>query len=644
MILEKSNNKYTLVSDYNERFIIKQAGFVWNSASKKWETDSPVIAASFAEYAEDEIKMYLLNVRKQANETYANTATEKPIEQFYEPDGYSLYPFQKEGIRWLSRRQSGSLLADSMGLGKTLQAIGVINQLDDILRALIICPASLRINWLRELDRWLKVPRKISIVNTRTGWPEMADIIIINYDILHRFISELRQDTWDLLILDEAHYCRNPKTKRTQHVFGKKWRYSRKREWELTPIPAKRKIYITGTPIVNRPVDLWPLVHSLDPVNFSSYDRFTHRYCGARRGRWGWDVSGATNLEELQKLLKSTIMLRRRKDEVLTELPPKVIQVIELPEDGKGKIIEAERKAFMKYESSLSELVVSSELAKTFDTEDEYQEAVSRLKSGINLAFSQLSTERQRVALAKVPIVLEYLEGIDEKVVVFCHHRSVIELLLKHLSKQAVSIYGETPLKERQSAIDKFQSDPSIKYFLGSIQSAGVGITLTAARIAIFVEQDWTPSNMEQASDRLHRIGQSDTVLIQHLVFNNSVDAKIAHTLVAKQEVISQSLDSGDVSIIALPFKDTPSTVTISYREVEDNALLITQEQKELLRSTLEFIKAKAYKELNDFDKIILDTLLAARYLSNKEAAFSKKFIEQNSMFLTYQQKAAILR
>lgn len=628
MRLEKQAGKYVIISEYHERFLPKERGFDWNPETHLWETDSPVRASAFATFAEGELRDELLELQKQAKANIDGNAPVVDSERFYSPDGVSLYPFQKSGIAWLLGRNF-SLLSDSMGCGKTIQAIGVINEDTTIENILIVCPASLRLNWRKELEHWLKEQRSIAIIDSKKGWM-LGEVVIINYDILHKFRAELRSRKWDLLIVDEAHYCRNPKAKRTQELFGKKWRYSRKKEWEIPPIPAKRKILITGTPIVNRPVELWPLIHSLDPVNFPSYDAFTRRYCGARKGRWGWDVSGATNLEELRDLLKSTVMLRRRKEDVLEDLPPKTVQIIEIPPDGCGQVVRAEIEAFKRHEDAISELMISRELAKTYDSEEEYLDAVKRLKDGINMAFFQLATERKKVAMAKVPSVLEYLEGCDEKVVVFCHHRDVIHALVSKLKDRCVYLNGELPLKERQKAIDDFQGKDEVRFFIGSIQAAGVGITLTAARTALFVELDWVPGNMSQAESRIHRIGQKNTVLIQHLVFDNSIDARIAKKLVEKQDIISKALDSE----VLIPMDSQPSTTHVSFRDIEDDALSMSEATKEAIRSALVYLSNKGRDFLNDFDKKILDNILAASYLSNKEAALGRQMILNNASFL----------
>jgi SWI/SNF-related matrix-associated actin-dependent regulator 1 of chromatin subfamily A len=623
MRLEKQNNKYVAIDSFAVKDQLKNSGFWYDGKSKLWYTDSPVMAAQFSEFAEGDLKLSLEDIKQQAIESMSSNSALSSNLKAPIPEGLELYPFQEVGVGWLTRHKN-TLLADSMGLGKTAQAIAVINSLDEISRVLIICPASLRLNWRKELAMWLtRTDLKIQVMQAKDKWDDTANIVIINYDIIGRYTKEAKAKTWDLLVLDEAHYCRNPKTKRSVAIFGKRWRYSRSNEWEIAPIPAKRRIYITGTPIVNRPVELWPLVHSLDPVNFPSYDKFTLRYCGARKGRWGWEVSGATNMEELGSLLRSTVMIRRLKEEVLKELPPKIKQVIELPQDGCSMACKAEISAWKTYEASLKEVYIARELAKAAEDESDYQDAVLRLNTAVSITFRELSKERKRVAMAKVPIVLEYLENLDGKVVIFCHHRDVIHAFVSKLGDKCVWMNGERTAKDKQDAIDRFQEDPNIQYFIGSILSAGIGITLTAASLALFVELDWVPGNMCQAEDRLARIGQKDTVLIQQLVFNESVDAKIAHTLMQKQNIIDKAL----VTDVVLPFDTQPATISISWKEVTRQATNISDTTRANIRSALAFLSFAGHKEINEFDKIIIDNLLVASLLSTKEAVIGRQLI-----------------
>jgi SNF2 family DNA or RNA helicase len=434
------------------------------------------------------------------------------------PAGLSYLPYQRAGISYMMGRQA-SLLADEMGLGKTIQAIGLINADPTVFRVLVICPASLKLNWQRELRRWLTRPLSVEVAN---GSFPISDVVVINYDVLAKHREAIDDVAWDLLIVDECHFLKNPDAKRTQQVLGKVDR--RAKRVAVAPIRSRRRVFMTGTPIVNRPVELWPIVQSLDPAGLGrSFFGYAKRYCAAHEGRYGWDFTGSSNLDELQRRLRATFMVRRLKEEVLTDLPPKRRQIVVLPTDeASARLIEAERAAYERWEEALS------------------------TSSAATAEFSEMSRLRHETGLAKVAVAVEFLrEALDEggKIVAFAHHRDVISALAAEFGEAAVAMTGETPIAERQAAVDRFQTDPKCRLFVGSIQAAGVGITLTAAQHVVFVELDWVPGNVTQAEDRCHRIGQRGSVLVQHLVFDGSLDMRMGEVILSKQEVIAAALD-----------------------------------------------------------------------------------------------------
>lgn len=416
----------------------------------------------------------------------------------------------------------------------TVQGVGLINLDESLRKILIVCPASLKINWTRELRRWLTRDLTIGIADSQYLPP--TNVVVINYDILTK--HDLGAIAWDMVVSDEAHYAKNPKAKRTKALFA---------------IQARRRVLLTGTPIVNRPIELWPLISYLDPDRWNSktFFRYARRYCDAKQvpagRRMVWDFSGSSHLDELQDTLRTTIMVRRLKSEVLTELPPKVRQVIEIPTNGASEVVAAERSAHELLED-VERAEAEVDVAELADDRDAYEAAVMRLRSLRGGAmFDELSRIRHETAVAKIPYAIEHIEGAIEaggKVVVFAWHHDVIEALAEAFGRKAVVIYGETSLQDRQSAVDRFQTDDSCRVFIGSIGAAGVGLTLTASSHVVFVEFDWVPGNMEQAADRCHRIGQRNSVLVQLLAFDGSIDARIAHTIVRKQRIIDDALDS----------------------------------------------------------------------------------------------------
>ncbi len=443
------------------------------------------------------------------------------------PPGKSYLPYQEAGIRYALGAR-GTLIADEMGLGKTVQAIGIINA-SPAGAVVIVCPAGLKTNWRYELDNWLVDSKR--------------DIIILSYYEAGKFVK-LVDVNITILIVDEAHYIKNPDSRRSQVIT------------ELAK-KANRVLLLTGTPMENRPVELWPLLKIVCPEKWDpaitrigtitqdqrqshpgegpNFWTFAKRYCDLKKTsfRFGtrfrkvWDFSGASNLTELRKRLRETCMVRRLKQDVLPELPEKCRQVFVLPsnqpDDG--------------YLASL-----------TFEN---YERAIAELTSS-KVKFEEFSRRRHEEGMDIVDDALVFLrDALDEtqKIIVFAHHIDVIERLASGLTAEfdkadyAVKVTGGTHVADRGAAVKAFQEDPLCRVFIGSIGAAGVGITLTAATLVVFVELTPVPGQMTQAEDRAHRIGQKNFLLVKILVKNHSLGARLAKIIVRKQAVLKEGLD-----------------------------------------------------------------------------------------------------
>ena len=452
------------------------------------------------------------------------------------PPGKQYLPYQLKGIRYALGGR-GTIIADEMGLGKTVQAIGVINA-SPRARVLIICPAFLRLNWQAELKEWLTSYHEVQIISFNA-----ADTV----DGDDR--DELVQ-TWDILIVDEAHYIKNPEAKRAQAV-------------ERLAQRAKKVLLLTGTPMENRPIELWQLLKIACPEKWNTVIRglpviapdrkkshpgegpafwqFAERYCDLKRVTYqvrgrrkqAWDFGGASNLEELQARLRNTCMVRRLKKDVLPDLPIKRRQLIVLESDADD-----------------------SDLFPNLD-DSNYLDIVERLTIG-KAYFDEWSKRRHEQALDKVDSCVRFIgDALDEseKLIVFAHHTDVVTRLWECINAElidcqfAMRITGETPMGERNVIVNAFQTNPKCRVIVGSIGAMGVGFTLTAASHVIFAELDPVPGRMTQAEDRAHRIGQRDSVLVQHLVSNGSLCARMARILVRKQEVLTAALDRADAAL-----------------------------------------------------------------------------------------------
>ena len=538
--IHKEGSRYVADSLFEERHLLKAARWRWDPDDRRWWTDDPQRAARLAGYADDGVRSELATLDQARRDVLAASAATDADVVIPVPEGLELLPFQKAGVAYAAKR-THVLIGDEMGLGKTIQAIALAGLMPAQARILVICPASLRLNWKREWQKWDVHGRSVEVAG-RKGWPA-CQVVILNYDVVTKYAAELRASEWDLVVCDEAHYMKNPKARRTQMVLGHE---AKDPQASVDRIPAKRWVFLTGTPILNRPIELWTLVNVLDPAGLGrSFFGFAARYCGACHNGYGWDFSGASNLEELQERLRLAGMVRRLKSEVLAELPPKRRQVIELAANGAEALVSRQNELSARYEKRMEELEAAVELAKA-GTDEEWEQALRALNEGRGAAFAEMAETALALGVAKVPHVIEFIEetlGEQEKVVIFAQHHKVIDALMDAFAQSAVRLRGDDSLEARQRAVDRFQSDPTCTVFVGSIHAAGVGITLTAASRVLFAELDWVPANLSQAEDRLHRIGQSNSVLVQHLVFDNSLDARMAHAIVAKQDVIDRALN-----------------------------------------------------------------------------------------------------
>lgn len=541
------------------------------------------------------------------------------------PEGLDYRPFQKAGIRYALDRQ-GVLIADEMGLGKTIQAIGIINADPSIKTGIIVCPKSLKLNWERELEKWLTRQLTVGIANG--SLPE-TDLIIINYEGLVKFQEEISSRNFDISIIDECHFIKNRATLRSKAVKA---------------IKSRRKVRMTGTPIVNRPSELYNIIEDLGG-NWGSFMTYAKRYCDAHQTRYGWDFTGSSNLDELQKRLRETVMVRRLKSEVLTELPRKIRQIIEVTADDsiQKRAVEAEKAYEEQSEQRLAALHAEVELSKA-ESEESYKAAVARLRDAMQVDFAEMAKLRHETALAKVPAVIDHvknaLEDNNNKLIIAAHHHDVIDELMEGLAEfNPVKLTGESKEADRQAAVDRFQNDPDCRVFIGSITAAGVGITLTASSHVIFAELDWVPGNITQMEDRAHRIGQTDTVLVQHIVLADSLDSRMAKMLVEKQEIIDSALDDHhpDRDEVIYEPKVKAATAAESIAKIEKEAEALTEEQIAEIHAKLRYLAAldRDYAAnrngigFNKIDSTIGHSLADRSHLTPKQAALGTKLIQK---------------
>jgi hypothetical protein len=477
----------------------------------------------------------------------------------------------------------------------TIQAIGVSNCLRVLRpRTLVVCPASLKENWRREFVKWTTKDISVGIAETqhrekfqdgvyKNGkprfktvvhseyWPD-TDVVIINYEIVSRFLGQIHDVHWNLAVYDEAHALKTPDSLRTIYILGGGFQRNKKekKQW-YNAIEAKRRMFLSGTPMLNRPVEMWNFVRACDPAGLGkNWENFTDRYCGGHQGFHGRDVSGCTNSAELGQKLRESFMVRRLKREVLPDLPPKIRGVIALdtpeirdlvaredelaqalrlyenlanPDSGGDDIVDTMAAYGMKYD-------IDEEASWTRRIDLEYAAAVLGLEPpAVSILFEELAKVRRELGLAKLSGALPWLKNTldgGEKLLVFAYHSDVVEALFDGLKAyKPALIYGKTPVRKRQAQVDYFQENDGCRVFIGNIDAAGVGLTLTKASDVAFIELDWVPSKQIQCEDRACRIGSTaEKIFCSYLVANGSLDARIAQSSYMKEEVISSVLDT----------------------------------------------------------------------------------------------------
>jgi SWI/SNF-related matrix-associated actin-dependent regulator 1 of chromatin subfamily A len=521
MTVTHDGEKFIAISQYEDRFVLAKAGFTWTPPIKKWVTYDPITAERLRQFCDAKAA----NRLSAAAQTVLQSSSADA--DIYVPcnPGLSFRGYQKAAIAYALERKN-TLLADPVGTGKSWEALGFCNVLLETqypLKILIVTTASMKITWMRECQRVLTKNLPICVVNGSDWFPGCC-IYIINYDLLKRHHDNIRDEQWDVVIGDEIQKCCNPSSLRSKELFGCK---------EFSPLPAGRVLALSATPMRNRPKDLFPIVSYLDPLTWGTKSfPFYQRYCGAKQVRIGynkyaWDFSGSSNLGELSTKLRASCMIRREKQDILSDLPERLpAQIVEF-------------KPTKSAQATIDEMysVVGIRNGRPQD----FVERVNRMKVGQLPGFTEFSRLRKQLGVDKISVAVDHIGDCLEngKVVAFAHHVEVVQGIAAAFGDRAVFITGDTPQKKRQAVVDCFQNDPECELFVGQIQACGEGLTLTAGNQAILVEFSWVPSENEQAIGRVDRIGQRSVVTPQYLVWQGSLDVHVAQTFLGKDEVIS---------------------------------------------------------------------------------------------------------
>lgn len=428
------------------------------------------------------------------------------------------YQFQKDAACRIEKFGGRCLVAGEMGVGKSLLCLlWAYRSEEQALPIVVVCPATLKHNWRREMARhfdWYSEVLEGTKASSLTDGAIVPSRVIINYDILGAWLPHLIDLKPGLVILDECHYLINPRARRTKAV---------QRLCQDVP----HVLALSGTPMVNRPIELWPVLSLLAPATFDDFRDYAECYCDPKLTPWGWDLKGASNLPSLNRKLNRTCMIRLRKKDVLPELPAMTWNVLPVPLPAKG------RKEYDR---------IKGDIRKWYAGQGKYSKSSKTVT-----ALAKFGELKRCAAEHRTGQVLEWVgdfldESPGESLIVFCVHHRMIDAIKGKFKDHCVEVSGRTKLTDRDLAVQSFQAGRK-RLFVGQIQAAGVGLTLTRASTVLFAEVGERPGDVIQAAARAHRIGQKSNVNVYLMVALKTIEERLCDMLQSKQRNISTVLD-----------------------------------------------------------------------------------------------------
>ena len=499
----------------------------WSRSRYAWtvDLDAAMEVVEFVDALESKIDASAERVIEDARLALQRVADSSAEDAELEVSGLGgeLRPFQRAGVTYALRTRR-CWIADEMGLGKTVQALAAL-ELANAFPAVVVCLASTKINWVREAEKWLPNRSVQMIVGGKTH-PVDADVIILNYDVLDAWADVL--PTPKAVVFDESHSVKNGKAIRTKAAVRLADRVDN----------DGLRLLLTGTPVLNRPMELVTQLRILGLLEeFGGVSEFKKRY-GANK-----------NLTMLNRRMRATGYVRRRKADVLSELPDK--QWATIPVEGNPEIMRRYRSAEADVSSFLAQQAKEAAEEAGASSEVAFEDAMRakfRANQAVNLA--KIGVLRRLAADAKMDSARAWIEDFLEsgsKLVVFGEHRRIVSAIDDEFSK-GCKVQGGIPDVVRQKMIDAFQTDDNQKVISCSLGAGGVGLTLTAASDVLFLEQGWNPAVMEQAADRCHRIGQKDSVTAWNMLCVGTVDEDIAELIERKRAIVNAATDGVETS------------------------------------------------------------------------------------------------
>lgn len=519
MRLEFRNNVFIASCSFIERNIPREAGFKWNPHARVWYTNSIRVAAGLRDYAtpeaENKLSERLINV--------------SPWTAPLPSQSKDFLPHQIPALDFVLTR-SASYLALDPGLGKTpiaaVAASALFHYEAGLMACVYVTPPFLVRNVEREFKRWAP-DLKVGVLNSKTSEHDHKRVHVLLLPdtfvaqawtplVLKEFLGDLPAR---LLIVDEAHRFKNDTAQRTRELVGTNGVFKL----------FNRSVCLSGTPMPNRPIELFTVLNAFAPevIGFREKIDYAKRYCAATYTDMGWDMSGASNLDELRKAMvapEGPYMLRMTK--ALLNLPPKIEQVFLLSADMPSKVAPLDQA-----------------VSKILDGEDTMRDDLANLSGLDPAALQQVSVYRRVLGEYKakdvLPFIKSILEETNEAIIVFAYHRQAIDTLATGLKEyQPFIITGDTPQAKRDAQVVEFRDNKARRLFIGNYLAMGVGFPMQRADRVVFVEYSWVPGENQQASDRPHRIGRTETVLVQYVTYAGSLDESVLRTNLNKMKTI----------------------------------------------------------------------------------------------------------
>jgi SWI/SNF-related matrix-associated actin-dependent regulator 1 of chromatin subfamily A len=538
--VRRDGNDFIARLSFDERKRVSFMGFKWDKNLSRWSTPNARAAYRLFENCDGPTKNKLIHDLE-----LPFNFPDRSI-NVVAPSWITPYSHQIEFARWVLSRRA-SYIAGEAGTGKSATLGLCLNTVPG--RAIVTCPSFLKLNWDDEIEKWSTVYKITQILKKASDHldPE-ADIYITPDSLLHvhEFREKFFTQTFDYNFIDESHRFKTAKAKRTMSLLGaRKVKVKKERvTWKGFHHICKRTIAMSGTPMPNRPLELYPLVsrHAPQALNYFDPHRFGLRYCDGHLTDYGWDYTGASHLEELNIVLCRNYMIVKRLEDCV-DLPPKLpAKFIYIDDDRPNDLKGDEMKILKRFR-------VTDLIRLEVERSEKFRDSVTdKLEASPELgAFGFLSQLRLLTGLRKVgacaSALKEMIESYD-KIIVFCWHKEVVLALALALGQfSPLVITGKTPNTQRHEIVKSFQTNSAHKFLIGNIQAMGVGLNLTASSVVAFVEPSWVPGENDQGVSRAYRIGQLGTVRpfffvvkdsLDHLVLNAHQDKKLNISSVIK--------------------------------------------------------------------------------------------------------------